>query len=137
MKLFLDWSPLVLILLVMFAAVVLSIWLVDKLEPLEIEDEGVTPQPFKEWVMGLFARIKARWPKWLRMQLVPKMTKTRKAVWMVILAGLFTGAEAMVATGIELPFSRDISPWLRGLLIMGVTVGAFYFRWRASKESNA
>ena len=58
----------------------------------------------------------------------------RKAVVLVLLAGVFTGAEALVSAGIELPFSGVVPGWVRAVAIVGVTVGAFYFRWRASRS---
>lgn len=67
------------------------------------------------------------------MKLAPVWTPKRKAAWLVILAGFFTGAEALVASGIELPGSAAIPGWLRGVGIVGITAGAFYLRWRASK----
>jgi hypothetical protein len=69
-------------------------------------------------------------------KLAPTWTPKRKAAWLVILAGVFSGAEAMVSAGIELPGSGSIPPWARGLLIVSITAGAFYFRWRASKETG-
>lgn len=62
------------------------------------------------------------------------LPKKRKAFWLAILAGLFTGAEAVVAAGIELPGSHLIPVQLRGVAILTLTAVAFYLRWRASKE---
>ena len=63
-----------------------------------------------------------------------RIPNKHKAASLVVLAGLFTGGEVLVNLGIELPGFEDIPGWVRAVAILGVSVGAAYFRWRASKE---
>lgn len=52
------------------------------------------------------------------------------------LAALFSAGEAVVMSGIPLPFSDRISPVARVGLIFGIVGVAFYLRWRANRENR-
>lgn len=57
--------------------------------------------------------------------------------WKVaIVAGILTGGEALVNLGIDLPGSQYIPVKWRAALIFSLTVAAFYYRWRATKEAG-
>lgn len=67
---------------------------------------------------------------------VARVRSKKKATWVVpltVLAGVMTGAEALVSLGMELPGSGLIPVWLRGLLIFGIMGGAFVLRLMAQK----
>ena len=70
------------------------------------------------------------------MKLSLHLTPKRKSALLALMAGMFTGAETVVNAGVELPGSATIPVWLRLVVIVAVTTGAFYFRWRAAKESK-
>jgi len=55
---------------------------------------------------------------------------------MALLAGLMTGAEGLVAMGIELPGSSWIPVQHRALAIFALTVGAFIMRHLAAREGG-
>lgn len=52
----------------------------------------------------------------------------------VFLAALFTGLETLVQMGIDLPGSKAIPQWARGLVYMGIVGAAFLLRYRAADE---
>jgi hypothetical protein len=52
----------------------------------------------------------------------------------VLLAALFTGLETLVQLGIELPGSKAIPQWARGLVYMVIVGAAFILRYYAAKK---
>ena len=59
-----------------------------------------------------------------------------KGLRLAILAGVMTGAEALVSMGIPLPFSDVIPGWARALVIGGVAAAAFVLRILAQRQEQ-
>lgn len=56
-----------------------------------------------------------------------------KGYRLLILAGVMTATEAAVALGVPLPFSDQIPPQVRALLIAGIGAAAFVLRVLAQR----
>jgi hypothetical protein len=56
------------------------------------------------------------------------------ALKLAIIAGILTGAEALVQVGIELPGATSIPTWARATIIVTIMCSAFVFRLLAQRS---
>lgn len=59
-----------------------------------------------------------------------------KGYRLLIVAGVMTAAEGAVALGVPLPFSDQIPPTLRGVLIAGIGAAAFVLKVLAQRQEG-
>lgn len=73
---------------------------------------------------------------WMRKLSAESKEKPTGVVPLAVLAGVMTGAEALVAAGVDLPGSDAIPVWARAAVIFGIAGGAFVLRTMAQRAAR-